>query len=198
MSVNLVGHIDSLAHKQYDLDQYILTTRELTMNPRDLYLSRVVALTVEMAEYANEVRAFKFWSGKECSREKALEEYIDALHFLLSLTNQTSEILSHFEKRLSLTRDYSKLFTALKEKELYTTNFAHNIMFMVCSRHITEMFLETLMTEELDADKLCSDLNRTWNSFQDLGELSGFTTDEVLAMYETKYKINIERQENGY
>ncbi|MCR5348540.1 MAG: dUTP diphosphatase [Bacilli bacterium] len=50
------------------------------------FTRRVLALLVELGEFANETRCFKYWSFKEPSpKEKILDEYADGLHFLLSL-----------------------------------------------------------------------------------------------------------------
>lgn len=47
---------------------------------------RVLALLVELGEFANETRSFKFWSLKGPSpKDVILEEYADGLHFFLSL-----------------------------------------------------------------------------------------------------------------
>lgn len=47
---------------------------------------RVLALLVELGEFANETRCFKYWSLKGPSpKEVVLDEYADGLHFFLSL-----------------------------------------------------------------------------------------------------------------
>lgn len=47
---------------------------------------RILALLVELGEFANETRSFKYWSFKGPSpKEVVLDEYADGLHFLLSL-----------------------------------------------------------------------------------------------------------------
>ena len=47
---------------------------------------RILALLVELGEFANETRCFKFWSLKGPSdKATILDEYADALHFFLSL-----------------------------------------------------------------------------------------------------------------
>ncbi|MEH7093965.1 dUTP diphosphatase [Neobacillus vireti] len=47
---------------------------------------KVLALLVELGELANETRCFKFWSHKPASeRQVILEEYVDGVHFLLSI-----------------------------------------------------------------------------------------------------------------
>lgn len=52
----------------------------------DRLADRVLALLVEIGELANELpEVFKFWSNKKNNYEKALEEYVDGIHFLLSI-----------------------------------------------------------------------------------------------------------------
>ena len=47
---------------------------------------RIVALLVELGEFANTTRTFKFWSNKGMDKkEVVLDEFADGLHFLLSL-----------------------------------------------------------------------------------------------------------------
>ena len=70
--------------KQRELDEEIArnhnVTYESTRNKRTL------SLLVELGEFANSTRTFKYWSNKGPS-EKAvvMDEYADGLHFLLSL-----------------------------------------------------------------------------------------------------------------
>jgi dimeric dUTPase (all-alpha-NTP-PPase superfamily) len=69
---------------QQQLDDRIFknhdTTREATR------VDRLCALLVELGEFANEMRAFKYWSLKPASDQSVLlEEYADGLHFLNSL-----------------------------------------------------------------------------------------------------------------
>ena len=57
---------------------------------------RMLALLVELGEFANETRTFKFWSLKGPSpKERILDEYADALHFFLSLGIALN--IDHFE-----------------------------------------------------------------------------------------------------
>ena len=52
----------------------------------DRLAKKILALQVELGELANELpEVFKFWSNKKNNRKKALEEFCDALHFLLSI-----------------------------------------------------------------------------------------------------------------
>ena len=69
---------------QDTLDRRIFENHDVTRE--DTTIRRILALLVEVGELANETRCFKFWSSKDPS-EKAviLEEYVDGIHFLLSL-----------------------------------------------------------------------------------------------------------------
>ena len=68
---------------QRDLDAYIQKNNSVIEN---VFQKKGLALLVELAELANETRCFKFWSTKGPSeREVILEEYVDSIHFLLSL-----------------------------------------------------------------------------------------------------------------
>lgn len=52
----------------------------------ETFKKRKMALWVELGELVNEWKElFKYWSNKKMIREKALEEYVDGIHFILSL-----------------------------------------------------------------------------------------------------------------
>nr|WP_237710363.1 dUTPase [Candidatus Mycoplasma haematolamae] len=55
------------------------------MNPSSLFLARKMALICEYYEFLNETKLFKYWNDKEINLEKLKEEYIDIVHFTLSL-----------------------------------------------------------------------------------------------------------------
>ena len=58
---------------------------------------KTLALIVEVAEMVNELPGeFKYWSTKQNNMEKALGEYVDVFHFLLSIG-----IEMEFERLLS-------------------------------------------------------------------------------------------------
>lgn len=69
---------------QQKLDIYIREKNGITEAP---LLGTINALMVEVGEFLNEVRAFKHWSVKGMSKDLAYEEYVDGLHFLLSIGN---------------------------------------------------------------------------------------------------------------
>lgn len=70
--------------KQKELDEEIANNHNITYS--STRNKRLLALLVELGEFANTTRCFKFWSNKG-QEEKAvvLDEFADGLHFLLSL-----------------------------------------------------------------------------------------------------------------
>ena len=76
-------NLQNLFKLQKELDTFIETTQKIE---RDVWKEKGLALMVELSELANETRCFKFWSTKGPSeRSIILEEYVDSIHFLLSL-----------------------------------------------------------------------------------------------------------------
>ena len=76
--------LSPLFAKQKELDDNIAKNHhvsyETTRNKRSL------ALLVEIGEFANATRTFKYWSNKSSmSKDVVLDEYADGLHFFLSL-----------------------------------------------------------------------------------------------------------------
>ena len=47
---------------------------------------RFLAFLVELGEFSNATRCFKFWSNKaDEGKERIIDEYVDGLHFILSI-----------------------------------------------------------------------------------------------------------------
>jgi dimeric dUTPase (all-alpha-NTP-PPase superfamily) len=87
--------LSPLVHYQAQLDDRIHTTHNETR--ASTRTKRILALMVEIAELANETRSFKYWSVRGANaRSELLEEFIDTIHFTLSLgldLNQHSAIV---------------------------------------------------------------------------------------------------------
>lgn len=129
-----------------------------------------IALFVELGELMNEVPTkFKHWkkTAKD-NREAALVEYVDALHFALSLTNHSKaqgEFDDCYESYSDLVHlDYSW------------------ILYLI----MNECFDET------------SNLNMILGHLFILGNKLGFTWDEIYKAYKDKNAINYERLKSGY
>ncbi|NLB48511.1 MAG: dUTPase [Erysipelotrichia bacterium] len=76
--------LSNLYQKQSELDEFIARNHDINYdNTRD---KRILALLVELGEFANVTRCFKYWSIKKSESEATvLDEYVDGLHFFLSL-----------------------------------------------------------------------------------------------------------------
>ena len=79
-------NLQRLYKMQQQLDDSIMQGKEMSDN--EVLVSRILALQTEISEFANATRCFKYWSTKEADkREDILEEYVDIMHFFLSLGN---------------------------------------------------------------------------------------------------------------
>ena len=71
MKINL----NALFERQRKFDEFIHKKHQLTY--KKVFMETKLALFVELAELANEVKSFKFWSIKGSGpKEKILEEYL--------------------------------------------------------------------------------------------------------------------------
>ena len=76
--------LKEMYQKQFELDQEIASNHHISYE--ETKDKRLLALLVELGEFANATRTFKFWSFKPSeSKERVLDEFADGLHFLLSL-----------------------------------------------------------------------------------------------------------------
>ena len=160
-------NLQKLFTMQEALDHYIQTNKQVT---EDVFTKKGLALLVELAELANETRCFKFWSEKGPSeREVILEEYVDSIHFLLSLGN---------EKGLN---DLEKWPLETMEEDL------------------TSLFLQTnIAIGEFLLNPTKSSYEKTWILYGAIAEQLGFSSEDVLKAYMSKNETNYERQQNGY
>lgn len=84
---------------QEELDEYILSQNDTNISENQLLTSTLLALIVEVSEFANATRCFKHWSKKgRASKEHLLEEYVDIFHFFLSIGNQLGFSAKEVEK----------------------------------------------------------------------------------------------------
>src|SRR3982750_1200275 len=87
-------NVKKLCEMQEILDQRIM--EEHGLEGKDLEDNKILALLVEICELANETRCFKHWSTKGPSKQSVLlEEYVDSLHFFLSIANHRQYDVDH-------------------------------------------------------------------------------------------------------
>ena len=79
-------NFNKLLDVQRELDKYIAEKKNIKIE--DYKTERLIALQVEFNELLNEIPfLFKYWTNKKMDRTKTLEEFVDVLHFILSIGN---------------------------------------------------------------------------------------------------------------
>ncbi|MEC0923955.1 dUTP diphosphatase [Bacillus safensis] len=205
-------NLQKMFKMQAELDRRII--REKGLEGRDLLPGLILALQVELAECANEWRGFKFWSENQepnrtgyidcdvcvdqpgryevihegeilslpCPKcegredvyvgDRLLEEYVDCLHFFLSIGN-TIGVKEYVPfKLLTLTNDI--------------TGFFNSVFRLVGKWDRVFLFFEH------------EQYHVAMYQFLQLGEVLGFTSEEIEAAYMEKNEINHKRQQEGY
>ena len=80
----MLCQLSDLYKKQKELDLEIAKNHNVTY--QSTRNKRTLALLVELGEFSNATRTFKYWSNKGPeSKERVLDEFADGLHFILSL-----------------------------------------------------------------------------------------------------------------
>ena len=160
---------NQLFEMQRELDRNIEQSRGLT--DVSLLERKFLAFYVELGELANETRCFKFWSDKGPSEARTiLEEYVDGLHFLLSIGIELK-------------------FETLHIKDEY----------LVQETDQTAAFLSVYhCLEDLRQNRSMSSYENLFHCYLKLGRALGFTEDEIEEAYHAKNQVNYQRQREGY
>lgn len=160
-------NLEKLFALQKELDLRIRSQHHLETH--NLIQRKILALQVEIGELANETRCFKYWSEKQPSpKDVILEEYVDCLHFILSIGLEKEFPNIAIETKLmdtSLTDQFLNLYIDLND-------------FLICQT------VEQYIT--------------LFEDFLSLGVSLGFTDKDVENAYFDKNFINHERQSVGY
>jgi len=128
-------NLNSLFQKQADLDKYIYKKNGLT--EKEIYDKKIVAFLAELFELANELKFFKYWKDDiVIDRQRAIEEYIDVIHFTISIANAVGV---HEHKYIDTKpRDLNKLFIGI-------TNLA-TVLFFSKSKEHAKSLLNNVIT----------------------------------------------------
>lgn len=162
-------NFEKLFAMQKGLDDHIESNHRL--GNEDLFDRKVLALLVELGELANETRCFKFWSLKPSApRETVLEEYVDGVHFILSLG---------IECGFTTEQSYS---AEIAKKESITEQFIY--MFDVIGQFKQQRSLENYKI--------------VFQAYLQLGEALGLQASETEEAYIKKNEVNYKRQQEGY
>jgi len=152
---------------QAGLDEEIAERHGVTYE--STFERRVLALLVELGEFANETRCFKYWSYKGPSaKEVVLDEYADGLHFLLSLG-------------IPLGVSQYKHYFHVKEKDL--------------TKAILQVYEDV---SELRKEYSVENYARAFGDYLNIVPLFDFSSEEVIEAYRKKLGTNHQRQKDHY
>ncbi|UPW82374.1 dUTP diphosphatase [Lysinibacillus sp. Ag94] len=160
-------NLQQLFKMQKGLDDFIEKTQNIE---HDVFKEKGLALMVELAELANETRCFKFWSTKGASeRDVILEEYVDSIHFILSL---------------GLLKGYTAIekWPVIEEKRDLTETFL-----------MTQDYILSFISQPTEDRYLA-----IWQCYGLLAFNLGFSFEDVVAAYIEKNEENYNRQRSGY
>ena len=128
-------------------------------NDNKLYQKNCVELMVEIGEFVNETKLFKYWTTKSPNKDKMLEEYADVITMILSFYGIYN---------LEIKETYNKI----EETDILKV--------------IMELYNKSYMFyKESNKDILEEIFNYTLY----LGKLLNFNEDEILNAIENKQKI---------
>lgn len=65
-------------------------------NDHDLFYKNKIELLVEIGEFINETKVFKYWSNKKIDKGKELDEYADVIIMILSFYNFFYMDIEHY------------------------------------------------------------------------------------------------------
>lgn len=177
--------LNKLFEIQAKLDERIM--QEHNLQGQDLLDKKILSLQVELGECANEWRGFKFWSKDQEPRTQGLnplrnfnpllEEYVDVLHFILSigieLNTQDISVGDYLNiKTTTVTDQFNKVF-----EKAVDLKHAHKLESKGEIRFIYAWLIKR---------------------FHILGEMLGFTWEQIEQAYMDKNAINHTRQDTGY
>lgn len=153
---------------QKELDTRI--EKEHGLENENLMDKKIMALLVELGELANETRCFKFWSLKPAAtRDVILEEYVDGIHFILSigleLGIQDQVTLSPIEEERDIVEQFQQVYASIID------------------------FRRALNSENY---------HKIFNEYILLGKLLGFSAEDIEKAYMMKNEVNHKRQDMGY
>jgi dimeric dUTPase (all-alpha-NTP-PPase superfamily) len=158
--------------KLFDI-QRVLNERiveEHNLDVSQLRNKKFLALLTELGELANETRCFKYWSSKGPSADRViLEEYVDCLHFILTI---------------GLDFDFQGVIPPAEEMD---------------SPDLTQRFINLYLdVNELVICASPDSYQELLKDFFGLGHALGFTKDDIYNGYLAKNRINHLRQDELY
>jgi dimeric dUTPase (all-alpha-NTP-PPase superfamily) len=138
-------------------------------NGEDRSDMKFLGMLTEFAECANEHRGFKFWSTDRKPRPELKEEYVDGIHWLLEYG---------LDNGYRVTEDYSIIND---------------------NSDVVEQFLHVFyLSSQLWVKGGEQRYHNLFAGYLGLGQLMGYSSDEIEKAYFEKCEKNFKRQETGY
>ncbi len=163
MQINL----EELYSLQKELDLEIAKNHNVTYESTSD--KRLLALLVELGEFANETRCFKYWSNKKSSSlDIVLDEYVDGLHFFLSL---------------GIPLNTNKYVYEIKKLDISLTNAIINVYNLI-SKFSNNRNLDNYIA--------------AFSAYLDIISLLEVTSLDIINAYLKKLDVNHSRQKNNY
>lgn len=189
-------NLQKMFEMQKELDDRII--KEKGLEGQDLLPNLILALQVELAECANEWRGFKHWSSdREPRRTKTehdffsdevvrvydplVEEYVDCLHFILSIGN-------HIDYKIVSAKELQAFFCEVNLTEQFASLF-EEIVYMAQATRGHSPAEQSLVRYRYES---------LFQIFIGLGVMLDFTTEQIEAAYMEKNAVNHQRQQEGY
>ncbi|NIK10903.1 dUTP diphosphatase [Alkalibacillus almallahensis] len=185
-----------LFEAQRELDQHIIYSKP-HLKEEDVLPRKILALQVELGELANEWRGFKFWSEDQDPRRvkrsiafsdpggpfeqftyPLLEEYVDCLHFLISIGIELAVNEKQINREAILARDIS------------ITN-----QFLYLNKAVSGLYWNATQEYANNAQNVWE---KVYRNFLLLGSYLEFNSEQVEQAYFDKNQVNHDRQESGY
>lgn len=132
---------------------------EKYQNDSQLFKKNCIELVVEIGEFVNETKTFKYWSNKKPSKEKMLEEYADVITMILSFYGIYN----------------------LKIKESYSAIEENDIL-----KLIMEIYYKSYKFYEYNNPEI---LEEIFNYILHIGKILEFSEKDVLDAIDSKQKI---------
>jgi len=163
----MIDQLKEMLEMQKMLDASIFAKHGIKSYP---YENMRIALFVELGELLNELPTkFKHWKASAAdNRVKALVEYVDCLHFALSIHNY-----------------YHVKIDTDQFEQMHNYNYAF--------KQTNEYYTIYELLEKIASSKVI-----TLHYVLALGYKLGFTWEEIYNAYKEKNKVNYERLKSGY
>lgn len=156
---------------QKKLDNKILSERELTAE--ETMQDRFLAFFTEIAEFTNEWKGFKYWSDNtQSNRPNMLKEYVDILHYLISIGNHFGFIESEVDY------EFNPMYECF--------SVTHQI------NHIFWLLTDLMATPRKEV------YEELVNRIVVLGYMVDFSEKQIIAAYRHKNEVNHIRQAENY